>query len=135
MLAGIALILASVVLVKMKRERYVWVTLLPSAWLLVCTLTAGWQKVFHDDPRIGFLAHAERFSNAIEKGQVLAPAKTMETMERIVFNDYLDASLAMIFMLVVVAVLAFGVRVALQAWRNTHPTARETPYEPLPAAA
>jgi carbon starvation protein len=135
MLAGIALILASVVLVKMKRERYVWVTLVPSAWLLVCTLTAGWQKVFHDDPRIGFLAHAERFSNAIEKGEVLAPAKSIETMERIVFNDYLDASLAMIFMLVVVAVLAFGVRIALQAWRNTHPTARETPYEPLPAAA
>jgi carbon starvation protein len=111
------------------------VTLVPSAWLLVCTLTAGWQKVFHDDPRIGFLAHAERFSAAIEKGEVLAPAKSIETMERIVFNDYLDATLACIFMLVVVSVLVFGVRIALQAWRADRPTARETPYEPLPAAA
>ena len=135
MLAGIALILASVVLVKMKRERYVWVTLVPSVWLLVCTLTAGLEKVFHPDPKIGFLAHAERFSDAIASGQVLAPAKTMETMERIVFNDYLNSTLACIFMLVVVSVLVFGVRVAMQAWRADRPTTRETPYEPQPATA
>jgi carbon starvation protein len=134
MLAGIALILASVVLIKMKRERFVWVTLVPSVWLLICTLTAGWQKVFHDDPRIGFLAHAERFSDAIASGKVLAPAKSIETMQRIVFNDYLDATLACIFMLVVVSVLVFGVRIALQAWRMDRPTARETAYEPLPAS-
>ena len=135
MLAGIALILASVVLVKMKRERYVWVTLVPSVWLLVCTLTAGLEKVFHPDPKIGFLSHAERFSSAIANGQVLAPAKTMETMERIVFNDYLNSTLACIFMLVVVSVLVFGVRVAMQAWRADRPTTRETPYEPQPATA
>jgi carbon starvation protein len=134
MLAGIALILASVVLIKMKRERYVWVTLVPSVWLLICTLTAGIEKVFHPDPKIGFLAHAERFSDAIASGKVLAPAKSMETMERIVFNDYLDATLACIFMFVVVSVLVFGVRIALQAWRADRPTARETPYEPQPAA-
>ncbi len=134
MLAGIALILASVVLIKMKRERYVWVTLVPSVWLLICTLTAGIEKVFHPDPKIGFLAHAERFSDAIASGKVLAPAKSMETMERIVFNDYLNASLACIFMLVVVSVLVFGVRIAMQAWRADRPTARETPYEPQPAA-
>ncbi len=135
MLAGIALILASVVLVKMKRERFVWVTLLPSAWLLVCTLTAGIEKVFHPDPKIGFLSHAHRFSEAIDAGKMLAPAKSVETMQRIVFNDYLDASLAIIFMLVVVAVLVFGVRVAMQAWRADRPTARETPYEAGPATA
>jgi carbon starvation protein len=111
------------------------VTLLPSAWLLVCTLTAGVEKVFHPDPKIGFLAHAHRFSEAIDAGKVLAPAKTMETMQRIVFNDYLDATLACIFMLVVVSVLVFGVRIAMQALRADRPTARETPYEAAPAAA
>ena len=75
MLAGIALILCTVVLFKMKRERYAWVTGLPAAWVLVCTLTAGWQKLFHENPAIGFLAHAERFGNAVAAGQVLAPAK------------------------------------------------------------
>jgi carbon starvation protein len=47
MLAGIALILCTVVLFKMKRERYAWVTALPAVWLLLCTLTAGLQKVLH----------------------------------------------------------------------------------------
>ncbi len=59
MLAGIALILCTVVLFKMKRERYAWVTIVPTMWLLICTLTAGWQKLFHPKPAIGFLAHAQ----------------------------------------------------------------------------
>ena len=66
MLAGIALILATCVLFKMKRARYAWVTAVPTAWLLVCTLTAGWQKIFHDDVRIGFVAHAQKFQAAID---------------------------------------------------------------------
>src|SRR5204863_9685032 len=58
MLAGIALILCTVVLFKMKCERYAWVTILPTVWLLVCTLTAGLQKVFSSVPAIGFISHA-----------------------------------------------------------------------------
>ena len=76
MLAAIALTLASVVLVKMKRERYLWIPALPTAWLVVCTLTAGWQKVFSGDIRVSFLAHARAFSAAMESGKVMAPAKT-----------------------------------------------------------
>ena len=60
MLAGVALTLATVVLFKMKRQRYAWVTAAPTVWLLICTLTAGWQKVFHDNPKIGFLANAHK---------------------------------------------------------------------------
>ncbi|OPG74597.1 carbon starvation protein A, partial [Pseudomonas ogarae] len=56
MLAGIALMLATVVLIKMKRQRYVWVTLLPASWLLICTTTAGLIKLFDANPAIGFLA-------------------------------------------------------------------------------
>ena len=55
MLAAIALTMCSVVLFKMKRERYAWVTLIPTAWLLICTLTAGIEKIFSSDPKIGFL--------------------------------------------------------------------------------
>ena len=50
MLAGIALILCTVVLFKMKRERYAWVTIVPTAWLLICTLTAGLEKILHPAP-------------------------------------------------------------------------------------
>src|SRR5450432_1201957 len=134
MLAGIALTFASVTLIKMKRERYLWVTLVPTAWLLVCTLTAGWQKVFSATPGIGFLAHASKFSDAAGKSQILAPAKTLEDMQRVIFNDYVDATLAGLFMLVVVATVAFGLRAAVAARRSNQPTSLETPYVALATA-
>ena len=65
MLARIALMLCTVVLFKMKRERYAWVTIVPTVWLLVCTLTAGWQKIFHADPKIGFLAQPHIYSGGV----------------------------------------------------------------------
>ncbi len=108
MLAGIALIASSVILFKMKRERYAWVTLLPTAWLLVCTLTAGVEKVFSQDPKIGFFVHAAKFQEAAAAGKVLAPAKNMEQMNRIVFNDYVDGTMALLFVLVVVSIAIFG---------------------------
>ncbi|SMF16383.1 carbon starvation CstA family protein [Pseudogulbenkiania subflava] len=126
MLAAVALILATVVLFKLKRERYAWVTIVPTVWLLACTLYAGWLKVFADSPKVGFLAHAAKYQNAIVEGKVLAPAKSIEQMHQIVFNDRLDAGLAILFILVVLSVLGFGLRACLQAWRSAHPTAQET---------
>src|SRR5262245_32943759 len=108
MLAGIALILCTVVLLKMKRERYAWVTILPTLWLLVCTLTAGLQKVVSSVPAIGFVSHAWRFSEAAAAGKVLAPAKTIEEMYRVIFNDYVDATLAALFVAVVLAMTVYG---------------------------
>ncbi|MFB9241090.1 carbon starvation protein A [Massilia antarctica] len=128
MLAGIALILATCVLFKMKRARYAWVTMVPTAWLLACTLTAGWQKIFHDNVRIGFLAHAKKFQAAIDQGSVLAPAKSMAQMHQIVFNDVLDASLAGFFMFVVLSVLVFGVRTVLKARAAAAPSSQETAF-------
>ncbi|MDQ1924550.1 carbon starvation CstA family protein [Massilia pseudoviolaceinigra] len=128
MLAGIALILATCVLFKMKRARYAWVTMVPTAWLLACTLTAGWQKIFHDNVRIGFVAHAQKFQAAIDQGTVLAPAKSMAQMHQIVFNDYLDASLAGFFMFVVLSVLFFGARTVFKARANAAPSSQETPF-------
>ena len=134
MLAAVALVLATVVLVKMKRQRYVWVTVLPTVWLLACTLTAGWQKVFSVNPKIGFLAHAAKFSAAAESGDVLAPAKSLAQMQQVIVNDYVDAALATIFVLVVVSITLFGIRAALKALRHDQPTVRETHHAPLSAA-
>jgi carbon starvation protein len=133
MLAGIALILATCVLFKMKRDRYAWVTIVPAVWLLICTLTAGWEKVFSSDPKVGFLAHAERYSAAADKGQLLAPAKSPDQMHQIIFNDYVDATLAGLFILVVVSVLYFGIKTILGARGGAKPSDKETPYEALPA--
>src|SRR5450631_1871266 len=68
MLAAIALIFATVVLFRMKRERHAWVAILPTAWLLVCTLTAGAQKLLSDNPKIGFIAHAHKYADALARG-------------------------------------------------------------------
>ena len=108
MLAGIALILCTVVLFKMKRQRYAWVTILPTVWLLVCTLMAGLEKIFSAVPAIGFIAHAQVFGNAAAAGKILAPAKTMAEMQRVIFNDYVDATLCALFVAVVLAMVLYG---------------------------
>ena len=125
MLAAIALTLCTVVLFKMKRARFAWVTMVPLAWLLVCTLTAGWQKIFHADPRIGFLAHAGRYSDALARGELLAPATSLGQMRQVIFNDYVNASLCALFMTVVVAMVVYGIKAIAEARRSEAPTTRE----------
>ena len=127
MLAGIALLLCTSVLVKMKRERYVWVTLVPTAWLLITTLSAGVLKIFDPSPSIGFLALARKFSDAAAQGTVLAPAKSIEQMQRVAFNNYLDAVVCAFFVLLVVAMCFFALKICLQALRQAKPTAQEIP--------
>ncbi|GAB7538526.1 carbon starvation CstA family protein [Burkholderia sp. 3C] len=133
MLAAIALILGTVVLFKMKRERFAWVTIVPTVWLLMCTLTAGWQKLFDASPKVSFLAHAAKLQAAVDAGTVLAPAKSIAQMQRIIVNDYIDAVLAGLFMFVVVSIAIYGVIAVLRARRAARPTSSETPFEPLPA--
>ncbi len=130
MLAGIALLLCTVVLIKMKRERYAWVTLVPTAWLLVTTLTAGWQKIFHPTPAIGFLAQARRFAEAAASNTLIAPAKSVAEMQRVAFNNYLDAAVCGFFVLLVVAMCVYAVLISLRALRVPQPTAQETPPVP-----
>jgi carbon starvation protein CstA len=108
MLAAIALVLCTVVLFKMKRTRYAWVTIVPTAWLVVCTVTAGLEKVFGTDTAVGFVSHALKFGQAVASGQVLAPAKNLAEMDRVIFNDYLDATLAFVFAAIVVATVIYG---------------------------
>jgi carbon starvation protein CstA len=133
MLAAIALTLCAVVVVKMKRERYLWVPGIPALWLVTCTLTAGWVKLF--DPKIGFPAAAKKFADGIASGTVIAPAKNIEDMQRIVSNNNLDAILTGIFMALVVAAVAFGIRSMLAARKAAQPTVNEEPYVAAIAAA
>jgi carbon starvation protein len=104
------------------------VTIVPTIWLLICTLTAGWQKIFHENVKIGFVAHAQKFQAALDQGQVLAPAKSIAEMERIIFNDYVDAALAGFFMVVVLAVLFYGIRTVINARKSGTPTVKESPF-------
>jgi carbon starvation protein len=129
MLAAIALTLCAVVLFRMKREAYAIVALAPMIWLYVCTLTAGLEKIFHPDVRIGFLAHAKLYADALGKDQLLAPAKTAVEMHRIIFNDYVDASLAALFIALVISMAAFGLIAMRNALRSEVATTREAQDE------
>ncbi|QCI14717.1 carbon starvation protein A [Pseudomonas putida] len=134
MLAGIALMLGTVVLIKMKRERYVWVTLLPAVWLLICTTTAGLIKLFDPNPAVGFLALAKKYSAALDAGQVLAPAKDIGQMQHVIFNAYTNAGLTVLFLLVVFSVLFFAVKVGYAALGRKERSDKESPFQALPDA-
>ncbi|MEX6233093.1 pyruvate/proton symporter CstA [Providencia hangzhouensis] len=132
MLAGMALMLCAVVLFKMKRQRYAWVALVPTTWLLICTMTAGWEKTFSEDARVGFLAVANKFQAMIDSGNI--PVQYTESqLTQLIFNNRLDAGLTIFFMIVVVLLALFSIRTALKALKSDQPTANEVPYEAMPA--
>ncbi len=131
MLAGIALILCTVVLFKMKRDRYAWITIVPATWLLICTVYAGLIKIFDPKPALGFIAQSRHYQNAIANGELLGTAKTMGQMKQVVVNGYVNAGLTALFLLVVFSVLFYAVRAILKARQTAERTDRETPYVAL----
>jgi carbon starvation protein len=129
LLAAIALTVATTVLVKSGRLRWAWVTAVPLAWDAAVTLTASWQKVFSDEPRIGFFAQRNRYADAIEAGKVLAPAKSMDDMHTVVVNSTVDGVLAAFFAALVVLVIVNAAVVCWRAVRSPAPLASsEAPF-------
>ena len=127
LLAAVALVVATTILMKMGKLKWIWVTLLPMGWLVVITMTASYQKIFSANTRIGFLAQANALAAQIAAGKVAA-AKIADT-HRNIFNLRLDA--------VVTAVLAAMILVllveALAQWyailsRDKAPVLQESPY-------
>lgn len=128
MLACIALIFATVMLVKTKRLKYIWVTLLPTTWLLICTLYAGGQKIFATDPSIGFIAHAKVYESALASGNLLSPSLNLLQMNTVISNDYINASLATIFSSILIFI-AFAGMVAI--WRSLNKKVPTYSFEDL----
>ncbi len=114
MLAAVALLLCAVVLFKMKQQRYAWVAIVPAAWLFICTMTAGWQKVF--DAKLSFFVAAGKATN-----------------KQLAVGNYINGILTALFMVVVVTLTLFTIRSAFKALKSDKPTVNETPYEPFPS--
>ncbi|KQQ77641.1 carbon starvation CstA family protein [Acinetobacter sp. Leaf130] len=127
MLASMALILGTVILFKMKKEKYVWVTIIPTIFLFVTCMTAGWQKIFHENPKIGFLAQANRFSDAIARGEILKPAKTIAEMQNIVMSNQINAALCGFFMIVSIVMIIASIGIVRRALASPTPTVNESP--------
>jgi carbon starvation protein len=124
-LAAMALILGTVILFKMKKQKYVWVTIIPTVFLFITSMTAGWQKIFHENPKIGFLAQADRFSDAIARGEILKPATSMAEMQNIVLSNQINAALCAFFMIVAVVMLIAAIGVIRRALANPEPSVNE----------
>ena len=91
--------------------------------------------MFDSNPAVGFTSLGQKYSTAIANGQILPPAKSMEQMQAVAFNAYTNATLTVIFLLVVFSVMFYAFKVSFAALRNPDRTDRETPFQPVPTAA
>ncbi|MFI6010765.1 carbon starvation CstA family protein [Streptomyces sp. NPDC051243] len=129
LLAAVALAVTTTVLIKSGRLRWAWVTGIPLAWDVAVTFTAGWQKIFSDNPAIGFFALRDKYAQAIEEGQLLPGATNMDDMHTIVLNNTVDGVLMAIFLLLVLTVLVNCAVVCVRAVRSGGPLpTTEAPY-------
>jgi carbon starvation protein len=110
LLAAVALCVGTTIIIKMGKARYAWMTMLPLAWLVVVTMTAGWAKLFSPDPKLGFIAHAQFLREAAASGRLPAGVRSVSDAGRMAFNDYLDAAVAAFFMVAVIVILADSIR-------------------------
>ena len=127
LLAAVALVVATTILLKMGRLKWIWVTLLPMAWLVIITMTASYQKVFSANARIGFLAQANAMAAQLTAGKIAA-AKLADT-QRVIFNLRLDAAVTAVLAAMILVLLVE----ALAQWyailsRSKKPVLQETPY-------
>ncbi|MDG4857519.1 carbon starvation CstA family protein [Streptomyces sp. T-3] len=119
LLAAVALAVCTTLLVKSGRLKWAWVTAVPLLWDVAVTLTASWQKVFSDDPKVGFFAQREKYQDAINAGvDPLPPAKSVSDMETIVTNSTVDGVLSAVFAILIIVVLIDATRVCVKAIRN-----------------
>lgn len=130
LLAAVALTVVLVIIVKKGLLKWAWIPAVPLAWDLIVTMTASWQKIFSADPKIGYWKSHEIYSTARDAGKVLAPAKTMDDMDKVVRNTFIQGSLSIIFAVLVLIVAIVGVLVCVNAIRKGGGETTESPEEP-----
>jgi carbon starvation protein len=129
LLGAIALCVATTVLMKTHRARFIWITTIPLVCLVSITFSAGWQKIFASDPRLGFLSHASGLEAAMASGKIAA-AKLAAT-QTLIFNDRLDAAVCGVFLLLVTVIIGDSLRVWYRFLRGSQEArSSETPFVP-----
>jgi carbon starvation protein len=130
LLAAVALCVGTTIIIKMGKARYAPITLLPLAWLVVVTMVGGWAKIFSDDPRLGFLAHARLLADQLASGVLPRGAADPAVAARMIFNDRLDAAVAAFFMIAVLVILADSAKEWVAVLRGRKPaTSTEVPFQ------
>ncbi|MCX5763263.1 MAG: carbon starvation protein A [Gemmatimonadetes bacterium] len=136
LLAAVALCVGTTIIIRMGKKKYAFVTLIPLSWLVTVTLTAGYIKIFSDDPKLGFLSHAALVAQKVAAGTLPAGAKTAADAARMIFNDRLDAGVAAFFMVSVLVVLGASMMKWYGVLSGAIPVgSTEVPYSPRQAKA
>jgi carbon starvation protein len=129
LLAAVALTVGTTILIKAGKVKWAWITLVPLAWDAAVTLTASYQKVFSADPNLGFFAQRDRFQQALNEGEVLAPAQDLDQMAQVVTNSTVDGILAAFFAILIVTVIVDAARVWFSVLVGHHElSTSEVPY-------
>jgi carbon starvation protein len=136
LLAAVALCVGTTVIIKMGKARYAWVTLLPLAWLAIVTLTAGWEKIFSADPKLGFFSHAHMVQDLLATGALPNGIQTLADAKRLVLNDHIDAAVAAFFLISVVVILVASAHEWFSVLSGRKPArSSEIPFEAATRAA
>jgi len=156
LLAAIALCLATTIILKMQlaakstgkgKPALALLTLLPLIWLLIVCMTAGTQKIASPDTRIGFLslaadlkAKSPALNEALLAAKTLGSAEAVQTAEKalkrnevLIFNQYLDAAVAALFLILVTIIALMSFWQWYRLLKNqVSPEIKETPPVWLP---
>jgi carbon starvation protein len=136
LLAAVALCVGTTVIIKMGKAKYAPITIAPLIWLVIVTMTAGWQKMFSPDPKLGFLARANLYEETLAAGNLPPGIASAEAAQRFIFNDRVDAAVAAFFMISVIIILADSVKEWYKVISGKMPpVSTEVPFEPRTAVA
>jgi carbon starvation protein len=124
------------VIIKMGKAKYSFLTLIPLTWLTIVNMTAGYQKIFSADPKLGFLAHASWIQDFLDKGGLPPGVANATNAGRMIFNDRLDAGIAAFFLIAVIVILTASMKewIAVISGKKA-PVSTEVPFAPRSAFA
>ena len=128
LLAAVALCVGTTIIIKMGKARYAWMTIAPLVWISIVTMTAGVAKVWSSDPKLGFLSHARLLEAQLAAGKMPTGARSAADVARMVFNDRLDAGVALFFMAAVVVILAASIHEWMKVRQGTASPSSEVPF-------
>ena len=128
LLAAVALCVGTTIIIKMGKARYAWMTIGPLVWISIVTMTAGVAKVWSSDPKLGFLSHARLLEAQLAAGKMPTGARSAGDVARMVFNDRLDAGVALFFMAAVVVILAASIHEWIKVRQGTASPSSEVPF-------
>jgi carbon starvation protein len=128
LLAGIALTVITVIVVKMGRLKWALIPGVPLLWDLAITMTASWQKIFSGDPAVGYWTQHAQYLAARNTGKTkFGSAADGHQLDEVIRNTFIQGTLSIVFATVVVIVFVAGIIMAFKAIRGSAPLTEDDP--------